>query len=57
MQVEDRWHKSLAPLMEEVRLQMADGPVYLSFDIDRHDPSIAPGTGTPEIAGLNTIQG
>lgn len=36
---------------------MADGPVYLSFDIDSHDPSIAPGTGTPEIAGLNTIQG
>jgi guanidinobutyrase len=50
VQVEDRWHKSLAPLMEEVRLQMADGPVYLSFDIDSHDPSIAPGTGTREIA-------
>ena len=32
------------------------GPVYLSFDIDGLDPSFAPGTGTPEIGGLTTIQ-
>jgi guanidinobutyrase len=56
VQVEECWHKSLTPLMEEVRAQMGDRPVYLSFDIDSLDPSIAPGTGTPEIAGLNTIQ-
>lgn len=32
---------------------MADGrPVYISFDIDALDPAYAPGTGTPEIAGL-----
>ncbi|KAF4096417.1 agmatinase, mitochondrial [Onychostoma macrolepis] len=51
------WHKSLVPLMEEVRLQMGTGPVYLSFDIDSLDPAFAPGTGTPEIAGLTPIQG
>ena len=56
VQVEECWHRSLTPLMEEVRAQMSDRPVYLSFDIDSLDPSIAPGTGTPEIAGLNTIQ-
>jgi guanidinopropionase len=28
------------------------GPAYLSFDIDSLDPSIAPGTGTPEAGGL-----
>jgi guanidinobutyrase len=28
----------LAPLMAEVRQQMGDGPVYLSFDIDSLDP-------------------
>ena len=28
--------------------------VYLSFDIDSIDPAFAPGTGTPEIAGLTT---
>ena len=31
--------------MEEVRQQMGDGPVYLTFDIDALDPAFAPGTG------------
>ncbi|KAK2161326.1 hypothetical protein NP493_1581g00003 [Ridgeia piscesae] len=48
--------KSLTPLMEEVRQMMADKPVYISFDIDALDPAFAPGTGTPEIAGLTTAQ-
>jgi guanidinobutyrase len=43
--------------MAEVREQVKGGPVYLSFDIDGLDPSSAPGTGTPEIGGLTTIQG
>lgn len=42
--------------MAEVRAQMGSGPVYLSFDIDALDPGFAPGTGTPEIAGLTPIQ-
>jgi guanidinobutyrase len=46
----------LAPLMAEVRQQMGDGPVYLSFDIDSLDPIWAPGTGTPEVGGLTSIQ-
>jgi agmatinase len=29
-------------------------PVYLSFDIDALDPAFAPGTGTPEIGGLDS---
>ncbi|XP_018413666.1 PREDICTED: agmatinase, mitochondrial, partial [Nanorana parkeri] len=53
---EDCWFKSLAPLMSEVRLQMGDKPVYITFDIDGIDPSFAPGTGTPEVAGLTTHQ-
>jgi guanidinobutyrase len=53
---EECWHRSLAPLMEEVRAQMGSGPVYLSFDIDSLDPAFAPGTGTPEIGGLTTMQ-
>jgi guanidinobutyrase len=57
VQAEDCWHKSLVPLMAEVRAQMADHPVYVSFDIDGLDPSFAPGTGTPEIGGLTGIQG
>ncbi len=56
VQAEECWHKSLSPLMEEVRQQMGKGPVYLSFDIDALDPPLAPGTGTLEIGGLTTIQ-
>jgi agmatinase len=35
-----------------VRQRIQDGPAYLSFDIDALDPAFAPGTGTPEVAGL-----
>jgi guanidinobutyrase len=56
VQAEECWHKSLVPLMAEVREKMGDGPVYISFDIDGIDPAWAPGTGTPEVGGLTTIQ-
>ncbi len=56
VQVEECWGKSLTPLMSEVREQVSDGPVYLSFDIDGLDPSFAPGTGTPEVGGLTVPQ-
>lgn len=51
------WHRSLEALMAEVREQMGDGAVYLSFDIDGLDPAFAPGTGTPEVGGLSVWQG
>jgi agmatinase len=35
-----------------VRDRVGAGPSYLSFDIDVLDPAFAPGTGTPETAGL-----
>jgi guanidinobutyrase len=55
---EECWYRSLAPLMDEVRETTGDEmPVYLSFDIDGLDPSVAPGTGTPEPAGLTASQG
>lgn len=50
------WHQSLAPLMQEVRTQLGQKPVYLSFDIDGIDPAYAPGTGTAEIGGLTVPQ-
>ncbi|XP_044527219.1 agmatinase, mitochondrial [Gracilinanus agilis] len=53
---EDCWLKSLVPLMGELRQQMGDKPIYISFDIDALDPAYAPGTGTPEIAGLTPSQ-
>ena len=36
------------------RQRVADGPLFLSFDIDVLDPAYAPGTGTPEAGGLTT---
>ena len=57
VQAEDCWHRSLTPLMDQVRDRIGDAPVYLSFDIDSLDPAYAPGTGTVEVGGLTTIQG
>ncbi len=57
VQAEECWHKSLTPLMAEVRDQLGDGPVYISFDIDGLDPAYAPGTGTAEVGGLTVHQG
>ena len=55
---EDCWYQSLAPLMQQVRERIGDTtPTYLSFDIDGLDPSVAPGTGTPEPGGLVASQG
>jgi guanidinopropionase len=38
--------------VEIARSIVGDAPTYVSFDIDALDPSIAPGTGTPEAGGL-----
>jgi agmatinase len=49
----------LASVLEEVRRRVAGAgspPVYLTLDIDCLDPAFAPGTGTPEPAGLATSQ-
>ena len=40
----------------EARRVVGDGPTYVSFDIDALDPAFAPGTGTPEIGGLTTLE-
>lgn len=56
VQVEECWHRSLVPLMQEVVAQVGGGPVYLSVDIDGIDPAYAPGTGTVEVGGLTVPQ-
>src|SRR5690242_14793168 len=40
----------------EARHVAGDGPTYISFDVDGIDPSFTPGTGTPEIGGLTTLE-
>lgn len=39
---------------DQIRQRVGDAPVYLSIDIDVLDPAFAPGTGTPEMGGLNS---
>lgn len=41
---------------EEALRVIRGEPAYLSFDIDSLDPAFAPGTGTPEIGGLTSIE-
>ena len=43
--------KTLTDIRRRVR---RGGPVYVSLDIDSVDPAFAPGTGTPEVAGLTS---
>jgi agmatinase len=41
-------------IVKRIRDRVGDNPMYLSIDIDVLDPAHAPGTGTPEIAGMTT---
>lgn len=42
--------------MESLVTKLGDEPVYLSIDLDVLDPSIFPGTGTPEPGGVSFNQ-
>ncbi len=53
---QELWHKSTNAIAAQIMAKMGAGPVYITYDIDSLDPSIAPGTGTPEIGGLTTPQ-
>ncbi|MCP4983646.1 MAG: agmatinase, partial [Gammaproteobacteria bacterium] len=41
-------------VVKRIRDRVGDKPLYLSIDIDVLDPAHAPGTGTPEIAGITS---
>ena len=41
-------------IVERSRNRVGDNALYLSIDNDVLDPAFAPGTGTPEIAGMTT---
>ena len=46
-------HQGVRATVEAVQRE-ASLPVYVSLDIDSVDPAFAPGTGTPEVAGLTS---
>ncbi|MBX2867398.1 MAG: agmatinase [Acidiferrobacterales bacterium] len=41
-------------VVKRIRDRVGNRPLYLSIDIDVLDPAHAPGTGTPEIAGMSS---
>ncbi len=51
---DDVGERGVRSIVNEIRQQVGDRPVYLSFDVDALDPAFAPGTGTPEIGGLTS---
>ncbi len=54
--IEELADRGVAGVAHEAREIVGGAPVYLTFDIDSLDPVYAPGTGTPEIGGLTTLQ-
>ena len=43
-------------IIAEARRVVGDGPTYITFDVDGLDPVYTPGTGTPEVGGITTIE-
>ena len=43
-------------VIDRARDIVGDGPTYVSFDVDGLDPVYTPGTGTPEIGGITTVE-
>jgi guanidinopropionase len=43
-------------VIELARKVVGEGPTYISFDVDGLDPVYAPGTGTPEVGGITTLE-
>lgn len=52
--MEEILRRGVADVMAEVHQIVGKQRAYVTFDIDSIDPSMAPGTGTPEIGGLST---
>ena len=51
---QDFQSKGVDYVIERIKTRVGDHPLYLSIDIDVLDPAHAPGTGTPEIAGMTS---
>ena len=54
--MEEFYRLGIDAVIAEARRVVGDGPTYISFDIDSLDPAFAPGTGTPEIGGLTSLE-
>ncbi len=57
MYMEDFMRMGVTAVAERARAVVGAGPVYVSVDVDGFDPAYAPGTGTPEVGGLEAREG
>ncbi len=48
------WRIGVGETVARIKSACKGRPVHVSFDIDSVDPAFAPGTGTPEVAGLTS---
>ena len=55
--MEDFMRLGVAAVIEKARSVVGDQPIYVSVDVDGFDPAYAPGTGTPEVGGLEAREG
>jgi agmatinase len=49
-------HAKKKAFFAEIHKVAGRGPVFVSFDIDAVDPAFAPGTGTPVVGGLSSLE-
>ncbi len=54
--MEEFYEMGVKAVVAEARRVVGEGPTYISFDVDGLDPVFAPGTGTPEVGGLTTLE-
>lgn len=54
--MEEFTEMGVGAVIDEARRVVGSGSTYISFDVDGLDPVYAPGTGTPEIGGITTIE-
>jgi agmatinase len=52
---EEFHQRGLAPVKRHLKA-LGRVPVYVTLDIDVVDPAFAPGTGTPQVGGLSSLQ-
>jgi agmatinase len=52
----EEFHRDGMKLVERILKKFRGRPLYVSLDIDVVDPAYAPGTGTPQVGGLTSVQ-
>lgn len=56
MVTSEEFHRGGIPLVKRHLKKLAKRPTYVTLDIDVVDPAFAPGTGTPQVGGLSSVQ-